>query len=126
LLKNLELNITINNTVNGYEIQLDQVTTDVILFEESIEKLEVLLAAGASEDAIIDEYKKLQELYTGEYLEEESYVWKEHKKAEYSIKFLAVSQKVIDLLFEQEDYTEAILLALNLQQLYLYMDYPYF
>lgn len=126
LLRELNIGIHINSDVHGYEIELINVTCDMIEFEGLIEEITDRMYENVHINEIMKLFKKIQALYVGEYLEEETYLWKENKRDKYRIQFLSIACKVIDSLKERGEYTDAIVLALHIQKLYKNMDYSYF
>lgn len=127
-IKNVNLDIEIINMDHGYELKLNNVTCDVKEWENGIKKLnELLLHANiTNKNEIIDNYKKIMKLYKGDYLAEETYIWAENEQERIRILFIDTAKKMIDYLSSIEEYTEAILLSLQLQDLYPYLDYSYF
>src|SRR5699024_10456705 len=89
-------------------------------------KLNECLVRGKEKDEIINYYKKIMKLYKGDFLSEETYVWKENEQEKLRILFIDTSQKMIDYLMIKKEYTEAILLSLQIQKLYPYLEYSYF
>lgn len=126
LLRELNIGININNNVHGYEIEFMNVTCDMIEFERIFEEITDHLYDDLDTRSLMKLFRKLEKLYIGEYLEEESYVWKENKRDKYRIQYLSIARKIITNLTEEEDFTEAIVLVLHIQKLYPYLDYSYF
>lgn len=126
LLRELNIGIHINSDVHGYEIELINVTCDMIEFEGLIEEITDKMYENVHINEIMKLFKNIQALYVGEYLKEESYIWKENKRDKYRIQYLSIARKVIDSLKERGEYTDAIVLALHIQKLYKNMDYSYF
>lgn len=119
-LEAISVNIDIISTVHGYELQCNDVKYDVEVWGSGLGQLENL-----SKETYFD-CKEIMKLYTGDYLAEETYVWKENEQERLRVLYIAKSKDIIDYLIEQENYTEAILQALHLQRMYPYMDYSYF
>lgn len=126
LLSELHIGIHIHTHVNGYEIEFHNVTCDVIEFNQLFEEIMSDIRQEVDKQVLIHKFNRLKQLYSGEYLEEESYVWKEHLKEKCRVQFLSIARKINQLFIEQEDVTNAILLSLDIQKLYPYMDYSYF
>src|SRR5699024_2071284 len=126
LFKELEIDIQINNTVNGYEIDFKDVERDFVKFNQLIDDIESNIYYNINIKNIEKRYQELVQIYKGDYLELESYIWKEHEQQKYRIKFLALSKQIIELYTSKQEYANAILTGLYLQKLFPYMDYPYF
>ncbi|MBU5594319.1 response regulator [Amphibacillus sp. MSJ-3] len=125
-LKDIGIDIDIINTVNGYEIDFKETIYDVIEWRNLMIQIEDRISDNGNLQEITVLYKKALKLYKGHYLEEEPYIWKENIKEQYRIIFLTISKSVISLLEENQKYTEAILIALHIQEIYPYLVYPYF
>lgn len=119
-LEAISVNIDIISTVHGYELQFNDVKYDVEIWGSGLGQLENL-----SKETYFD-CQEIMKLYTGDYLVEETYVWKENEQERLRVLYIAKSKDIIDYLIGQEKYTEAILQALHLQRMYPYMDYSYF
>lgn len=119
-LESVGINIEIMNTVHGYELNLNDVKYDVDEWENGIDALEKV------EDENLSYCKRIMELYTGDYLLEEPYIWKENEQERLRVLYLDKTRLFINYLMEKNAHTDAILLALHVQEIYPYMDYSYF
>lgn len=97
-LKSANIDITINNTFHGYEIDFNNVDYDIFEWEVKVDEIESLLLESDDTNEIMLKYKNLMNLYTGHYLEEETYIWKENIQEQLRIKFLYISRTVITFL----------------------------
>lgn len=125
-LEDIDLDVEIISSVHGYELNFNSVKYDVSEWLKGVERLNELLLKDGDKNELILSYKKIMKLYKGDYLAEETYVWKENEQERLRIIFIDTAKKMINYLMEKEEYTEAILLSLQLQDLYPYLDYSYF
>lgn len=125
-LKDAGIDIKINNTFHGYEIDFRNIGYDVFEWEDKIDELENLLMSTTDTKEIMAKYNALMRLYQGHYLEEETYVWKENIQEQLRIKFLYISRIVISFLKDKKKYLEALIVSLHLQKTYSYLEDSYF
>lgn len=118
-LKNIGVNIEIISTENCYKLRLNNVKYDVDEWEKGI-KLEKVSEKNYKN------CEEMMELYTGNYLEGDTYVWKENEQERLRVMYIAKTKFIIDYLIKQKNYTQATLHALHLQKVYPYIDYSYF
>lgn len=126
-LESLDVDIQIINSQHGYEVTFHTVKYDVLEWDKVMQELNKLIEEkDKNMDSILKKYKEALSYYKGHYLAEESNVWKENLKEQYMISFFFVSKKVIELLRENEQRSEAILLTLHIRKLYPHLDFSYF
>lgn len=123
-LEDIEVDVEIISSVHGYELNLKNIRHDVSDWLQGVQKINQQLLNDS--DNLLPYYKKVMKLYKGDYLAEETYVWKENEQERLRVIFIDTAKKMIDYLVEKEENTEAILLSLQLQDLYPYLDYSYF
>src|SRR5699024_8417138 len=82
ILKSIEFNVELMNTVGRYEIVLNDVVVDVDIFEKVFNEFEGL----TSDNYRL--YDKLMKFYPGDYLQDEKFTWTANKKE--SIKILYI------------------------------------
>src|SRR5690606_30366902 len=71
-------------------------------------------------------HQRLLELYRGDYLVEEDYLWAESERERLRILWLQHCSKVADYLASDNQFSEAILLYLRIQVSQPYVDHSYF
>lgn len=125
-LKDANVDIKINNTFHGYELDFHNVGYDVFEWEDKIDELENLLMSTNDTKEIMAKYNALMRIYQGHYLEEETYLWKENIQEQLRIKFLSISRVVISFLKNKKKYLDALIVSLHLQKTYPYLEDSYF
>ncbi|MFK4998283.1 hypothetical protein ACI2OX_15980 [Bacillus sp. N9] len=90
------MNIDIINSVYGYELNLNDVKYDVEEWENTIEQL------GTVNEGTYETFKNVMKLYKGDYLAEETYVWKQNEQERLRILFIFKSIDMINFLIEKE------------------------
>lgn len=123
-LRDANINISINNTLHGYEIDFNDVKYDVFEWEVKVDELENLMMHNSDTSEIMASYNNLMRLYPGHYLEEEPFIWKENIQEQLRIKFLSISRIIISYLKDKEKYIDAILVSLHLQKTILIWKIP--
>jgi len=119
-LKSIGANIEIISRDDRYELIFNDVTCDVEEWEKGI------IGIPEITEESLPKALKLIKQYTGDYLKEETYVWKENEQERLRVLYQSFSNKVLHYLFENEKYTEASLLALRNQKLFPYLQDSYF
>lgn len=125
-LKDMNMNIDIINSAQGYEIELNDVKYDVFELRAAIDQFNEQVADEAESSRIISTYKRILNIYKGDFLAEEAFIWKEIEKEKLRVLFMSTTRQMIKLLMDQEKYTDAALLALDIQDLYPELDYSYY
>lgn len=125
-LEEMGAGIKIMNSNHGYKLDLNGVKYDVHEWKKAIEQFDYEFHESKDLYKILKAYNKIKHYYIGHYLEEESNSWKENMKEQYKIVFLSKSRDMIELLQENEKYLDAQLISLHIQEIYPYIEYPYF
>ncbi|MEK5037964.1 response regulator [Sporosarcina sp. FSL K6-3457] len=112
--------MSIVNHENGYRLDLNGVTVDVDEWEKGIEQV------AAITDKTLEEHRKLLELYQGDYLAKEEYVWAEGERERLRVLWLQHIFKVADYLVSDRQFGEAVSLYLRVQIAQPFLDESYF
>ncbi|MEJ8776306.1 hypothetical protein [Pseudogracilibacillus sp. ICA-222130] len=112
MLKSIDFNIDITNTVGRYEMILHDVAVDLHIFESVFDNFESLT------DENYRYYDKLMKYYTGDYLKEENFSWKANKNEQLKILYITMINTMIEHLKVEHNYFDALLLALTIQKHY--------
>src|SRR5699024_3090743 len=97
-LKTLGANNEIASRDERYELIFNDVTCDVEEWEKGIINISEIT------EETLPEALKLIKQYTGDYLHEETYVWKENEQERLRLLYQSFSNKVVHYLFENEKY----------------------
>ncbi|WP_313432125.1 response regulator [Siminovitchia terrae] len=119
-LKSVGFNITITNSKSSYRLELNDVLLDIEEWEQGIEEFPFV-----NEDTI-SKHKEICNLYNGDYLEEENYLWAENKKSRMRIQWSHYLKKVAKYYLSTENYSEAIILYLQIQEALPFKEESYF
>lgn len=115
-----DFNIVIVNQENSYRLDLNSVQLDVDEWEKGLKQAPVLTTET------LDIHRQLLELYKGDYLEKEEYVWAEGERERLRILWLQHVFEVADYLASDQQYSEAISLYLRVQMIQPFVDKSYF
>ncbi len=119
-LKSIGFNITIISSKGSYRLELNDVLLDIKEWEQGIEEFPFV-----NEDTI-SKHKEICRLYKGDYLEEENYLWAESKKSRMRIQWSHYLKKVAKYYLSTENYSEAIILYLQIQEILPFKEESYF
>lgn len=120
LLKQIGANIQIISIDSAYEVILNDVKCDVDEWVAGINDLPFI-----SEETLPKALTLINQ-YTGDYLADETYMWKENEQESLRMLYQAFSNKVLRYLIANEQYTKATLLALRNQRLNPYLADSYY
>lgn len=112
--------MSIVNHKNGYRLDLNGVTVDVDEWEKGLEQ------ASAITDKSLDEHRKLLELYRGDYLAKEDYVWAEGERERLRVLWVQHTFEVAEYLVSDKQFGEAVSLYLHVQMAQPFLDESYF
>jgi len=119
-LESINFNIEIISSEIGYKIELNDVKLDMDEWEKGLEKLSFI-----TRDTL-PKYRKLLQLYQGDYFAEDDYLWAGNEQKRLKVLWHSYIKKLTDYLISIEDYVECILLYLQLQALDPYFEDSYF
>ncbi|RST57042.1 response regulator [Siminovitchia terrae] len=119
-LKSIGFNITIISSESSYRLELNDVLLDVEEWKKGREEFPFV-----TEDTL-SKHKEICNLYNGDYLEEESYLWAESKKNEMRIQWLHYLKRVAKFYISSKNYSEAIILYMQIQEALPYKEESYF
>ncbi len=112
--------IVIVNQENSYRLDLNSVQLDVDEWEKGLKQAPVLTRET------VGMHRLLLDLYKGDYLEKEEYVWAEAERERLRILWLQHVFEVADYLVSDQQYSEAISLYLRVQMAQPFVDESYF
>ena len=112
--------ISIMNYENSYRLDLNGVTVDVDEWEKGLEQATTITATT------LEEHRRLLELYQGDYLAKEEYVWAEGERERLRVIWLQHTFKVADYLVSDKQFGEAVSLYLRVQMAQPFLDESYF
>lgn len=118
--RQLDFNIEIISTDNGYEIDFNGIPVDVDIWEEKINEMSELNLDDR------EFYKEVLDIYQGDYLGEETYLWKENERERLRVLYFYHTERLIDFLTKSNKNFEAILIALRVQKHYPFLEDSYF
>lgn len=119
LIKSLNLDIEIINTANGYELYLNNIHHDVKVLENTLE----IFTEVTDENYLL--INKVLNLYTGDYLQDEDYDWKDNRSEQLRMIYISTVHKMMEYYENNEKYMQAIMLGLKSQKLYPYLQSNY-
>ena len=112
--------MSIVNHENSYRLDLNGVTVDVDEWEKGLEQVDAVTAQT------LEEHRNLLNLYQGDYLENEGYVWAEGERERLRVLWLQHTFKVADYLVADRQFGEAVSLYLRVQMAQPFLDESYF
>lgn len=99
--------IKIENVQRRYKINVDKVYSDVDLFEEKLEELEI------NNDEAFEELKNILDIYHGNYLEKEYYSWTFNRQEKLQFMMNDKIMQAHQYLINEGRYNDAILLNIK-------------
>ncbi|MBD8007067.1 response regulator [Bacillus norwichensis] len=118
-LASIGFNIKIISRDHSYILDMQQIKIDV----DELEKLEEMINDGNPDLVVV---QQLLDLYAGDYLEKESYLWAESERERLRVLWLYYTQKTIEMLIQKKEYTKALLICQRMQALNPYSEESYF
>lgn len=115
----IEFNISLTKHEHGYLLQLNDVKLDCEEWEAGLMKYSKV------DDNTFQSHRQLMDIYQGDYLSDDGYVWAEHERERLRILWIEHLTKVADYLASKNEYVEAISIYLKLQITVPYMDFTY-
>ncbi|MBA4538665.1 response regulator [Bacillus aquiflavi] len=119
-LASIGFNITIISSENSYKLELNDVLLDVDEWENRMEKLSFV-----NKDTLL-QYKKLLNLYKGDFLGEDDYLWAENERSRLRVLWLGYVKKAANYLIDIKKYSDAIILYLQVQKVQPLVEESYF
>lgn len=121
MLQSIGFNITISSLEKSYRLELNEVLLDVDVWEKGIEGD----IHNVSRNRFLKQ-KKILDLYKGDFLGEEDYIWAENERKRLRALWLSHVKKIADYLIYNKYYYEAIALYLRVQKIIPFKDESYF
>lgn len=118
-LASIGFDMKITSRDQTYILDMQQIKVDV----DEFESLDELFDDSHPDFAPIE---KIIELYSGDYLETESYLWAESERERLRVLWLYYTQKMTEILIQKKDYTKALLICQRMQMLNPYSEESYF
>lgn len=118
-LRTLNINITISSVENSYKLTLNEVLLDVDVWENELNELPTI------SNVTLPKYQKLIDLYIGDYLALDDYIWAEGERERLRGMWLQLMKKVTDYLVFRGNYSGAISLYHRIQALHPYYEDSY-
>lgn len=118
-LASIGFDIKITSRDHSYILDMQQIKVDV----DEFESLDKLFDGSHSKLSTIE---KTLELYTGDYLEMESYLWAESERERLRVLWIYYMQKTTEILIQKKEYTKALLIWQRLQAMNPYSEESYF
>lgn len=118
-LASIGFNIKIISRDHSYILDMQQIKIDI----DEFENLEEMINESNPELTFI---QKILDLYCGDYLEKESYLWAESERERLRILWVYYTQKTIEMLIHKKEYTKALLICQRLQAVNPYSEESYF
>lgn len=115
-----DFDMGITNHENGYRLDLNNVQVDVDVWEKGVEQFPVVSSKT------LPMHRKLLDLYRGDYLAKEDYLWAEGERERLRVLWLKQISDVADYLVANDQIAEAITLYLRVQSAQPFIDYSYF
>ncbi len=119
-LEKIDFPINITSSVNSYKLELNEVGLDFEIMEKELKEI-----AFITQD-ISRKYKKLLELYIGDYFEEDDYLWATSEQNRLRILWVTNLKRLADFYINQNNHSEAILIYLQLQDVQPFNEESYF
>lgn len=120
MLRDINFHIEITSLDNNYVLNLKGITLDIKEWEQNMELLPPI-----SKDTLLQHTQTL-ELYQGNYLEEEGYLWAESERERLRNLWLSHAKKVTEFLISNEQITVAISICQRMQELFPHVEAHYF
>ncbi|SDZ08560.1 Two-component response regulator, SAPR family, consists of REC, wHTH and BTAD domains [Evansella caseinilytica] len=120
MLSSLQLDSTIISVEKSYKLHLNDVKLDVDEWEKEWKEL-----PDISVDTL-PKYQKVLTAYSGDYLDEDGYLWAENERERLRVHFNDTVKKVIAFYIEQQNYPEAMSLCQHVQNQYPQSEDSYF
>ncbi|MFS0646974.1 response regulator [Siminovitchia sp. 179-K 8D1 HS] len=119
-LSSIDFHINITSHDYSYILDLQEIQIDIEEFENGLEGL------FKKRDPEFLSVQKLLDLYSGDYLSEESYLWAESERERLRLLWLHYTQKTTELLIQKEEYMSALIIYQRMQALHPYLEESYF
>ncbi len=120
ILKPFAKEISLNNCIEGWQLHIDKALIDTEIFKSGIKNLGDICAEN------IADYRKILELYRGDYLEIYDYIWAEAEKERLRMMYAHLAAKIASYYSSRQEYREAVMLYKQLQLLNPYYENTYF
>lgn len=120
MLENAGVNMRILSYDEGYQLEMNQAKLDVADWEHGLREAPPISAAT------LPEHRSLLELYRGDYMADNAYIWAESERQRLRVLWIQHAMAVGEYLIACKNYAEAIALHLRVQSLYPYMEQTYF
>lgn len=120
MLENAGVHMRILSYDEGYQLEMNQAKLDVAEWEQGIREAPPLSAAT------LPEHLSLLELYRGDYMADNAYIWAESERQRLRVLWIQHAMTVGEHFMAVRNYAEAISLHLRIQSLYPYMEQTYF
>lgn len=114
------MNMEVSSLDNGYKLCLHDVKLDVDIWEKEIAKYKMI-----TEDNYLP-CRSLLDMYSGDYLQYEEYVWLEGDRERLKILWIDLVIKLADYLEHEKNITDSVLLYVLLQSKVPYLENSYF
>ncbi|MFD0693488.1 response regulator [Paenibacillus sp. GCM10027628] len=111
--------IEIQNVDKGYTLDLKNTRLDVEEWENGLQELSAL------EPDTLSRYKRLLELYRGDYFAEYDYIWAESERERLRALWFQQAVRLADFLAASDMYAEALSLYYRIQQAFPYAEESY-
>ncbi|RST72224.1 response regulator [Siminovitchia acidinfaciens] len=118
-LASIGFDIEIKSREQTYMIDMQQIKVDI----DEFERLEEIFNESHPE---LESVQKLLDLYSGDYLEKESYLWAESERERLRVFWLYFTQKTAEMLIQKKEHTKALLICQRVQALNPYSEEIYF
>lgn len=119
MIQSIGFHITITSADQSYTLDLNEVKLDVEEWEKGMSEL-----LKVSKESLLKDQSILN-LYRGDYLIEEGYLWAESERERLRTLWLTYIEKVSDHLVSKKNYTDAILLYQRMQAIHPYSEMSY-
>lgn len=119
-LSTIEYDIQIISAENTYKLDVSNCDIDVDIFENGIDDMPFITKDN------IEVHKELLLLYTGDYFDDEDFVWSTNERHRLRVKWLYHVKRVAEFYMYTSYFTEAILVYLQLQKISPFYVESYF
>lgn len=119
-LKSIDSDIQIVSFENSYKLKLNKTKLDIDEWENWLRRLPYITHEN------IDLHREILNLYKGDYLENEEYIWIENERERLKALWIEHTLQVAEYLASTNQVSEAISLYLRLQSTQPYIDISYY
>lgn len=119
-LSDIDVAVEIVNLDNGYKLRLHDVKLDVDIWDKQIAETISISKQNYSK------YRALLDLYQGDYLQDEEYIWLEGERERLKISWINLAMKLANYLEAEHKLSESISLYVLLLSKTPYFELPYF